>query len=46
VTAYVVDQVAASRLAPIIDMARVKFEEDARLKNVCCRWKNNWLSAS
>lgn len=32
VTAYVVDQVAASRLAPIIDMARVKFEEDARLK--------------
>jgi len=32
VTAYVVDQVAASKLAPIIDMARVKFEEDARLK--------------
>lgn len=32
VTAYVVDQVTASRLAPIIDMARVKFEEDARLK--------------
>ena len=32
VTAYVVDQVVAKRLAPIIDMARVKFEEDARLK--------------
>lgn len=32
VTAYVVDQVAATRLPPIIDMARVKFEEDARLK--------------
>ncbi|MCD0494302.1 ANTAR domain-containing protein [Chromobacterium violaceum] len=32
VTAYIVDHVSAERLAPIIDMARVKFEEDARLK--------------
>ncbi|TDR73319.1 ANTAR domain-containing response regulator [Paludibacterium purpuratum] len=32
VTAYVVDRIAAERLAPIIDMARVKFEEDAKLK--------------
>lgn len=32
VTAYVVNQVAAMKLAPIINMARVKFEEDARLK--------------
>ncbi|WP_246880860.1 ANTAR domain-containing response regulator [Chromobacterium violaceum] len=32
VTAYIVDHVSAERLAPIIDMARVKFEEDARQK--------------
>lgn len=32
VTVYIVDHVSAERLAPIIDMARVKFEEDARLK--------------
>ncbi|AXE32753.1 response regulator [Chromobacterium phragmitis] len=32
VTAYIVDHVAPSRLAPIIDTARVQFEEDARLK--------------
>lgn len=32
VTAYIVDHVSAERLAPIIDMARVKFEEDAALK--------------
>ncbi|POZ60270.1 ANTAR domain-containing response regulator [Chromobacterium alticapitis] len=32
VTAYIVDHVSPQRLAPIIDMARVKFEEDAALK--------------
>ncbi|AUH51310.1 response regulator [Chromobacterium sp. ATCC 53434] len=32
VTVYIVDRVSAERLAPIIDMARVKFEEDAALK--------------
>lgn len=32
VTAYIVDHVTPQRLAPIIDMARVKFEEDAALK--------------
>ncbi|MDN0073772.1 ANTAR domain-containing protein [Crenobacter sp. SG2303] len=32
VTAYVVDQVTADRLAPIIEVALVRFEEEARLR--------------
>jgi len=32
VTAYVVDHVTADRLAPIIEVALVRFEEDARLR--------------
>jgi response regulator NasT len=32
VSAYIVDTVTPEKLAPIIDMARVRFEEDRRLK--------------